>query len=268
MDANKKPTSPFPRTRWSIVHSAQGDDPEALAKLCGSYWFPLYAYARRRGSSSQDAEDLTQGFFLHIVSTEFFKQADQDLGRLRTLLLNSFRNYMAKDWRRGQAEKRGAAIEFVHIDGADAEARLALEPRDELTPEAEFDRCWGREILRRAREELRAEYESEGKLEEFDAYSGRLSESQEGRPYADIAMELGIKESTARYHALSSASVSGSSSRRQLLTPWTLGMPRSKSSSISSGCFQPEGAEPKGSVQIGEISHFSPTSPHRSVCRR
>lgn len=195
------PAGGFPQTRWSLVLEAQNDDPEALAGLCGSYWYPLYAYARRKGKSVEDAEDLTQGFFHKLVSKDFFKTADQTCGRLRSFLLSSFKNYCAAEFRNRSRIKRGGKVAIVAIDALDAEARLAFERSDLRTPEDEFDRCWAQAILDGARAKLRADYEAAGKVDEFDAFEDQLEDGSSDRSYREIGAELGIEESKVRYIA-------------------------------------------------------------------
>src|SRR5258708_817637 len=120
-------TARFHTTRWSvIIVAAQGDTgagKEALAKLCRLYWYPLYAFARRRGYSPHDAQDLTQGFFLHLLENRTFARADQRKGKFRSFLLACFQNYLSAEAQRGRSLKRGGARELVFLDIETAEGR-------------------------------------------------------------------------------------------------------------------------------------------------
>ena len=188
----------FPKTSWSLLIDAAGKDPAALADLCKAYWYPIYAFARRGGSSCEDAEDLTQSFFAKMLGSDFLSKADESKGRLRTFLLTAFRNFMHDQRRRGASQKRGGGVLPLAIDAVSAEAWLALEPSDGVTPELEFERSWAREIIRQTREKLRKSYAEAEKLQEFTLLQDHL-EPQGGRPYADLAADLGVKEARIRY---------------------------------------------------------------------
>jgi RNA polymerase sigma-70 factor (ECF subfamily) len=144
----------FDATRWSVVlEAAQGraeGGPEALARLCERYWPPLYAFARHRGFSPEDAQDLVQGFFEHLIESRALGAVDQAKGRFRSFLLASFQNFAAMERRRGDTEKRGGRTQVIRIDWQDAEGRIAFEPEDPLTPETVYDARWALELLRRA----------------------------------------------------------------------------------------------------------------------
>lgn len=199
IDNSHKNTGSFPQTRWSLIVDAHGEDPEALATLCQQYWQPLYIYARRKGSNPEDAEDLTQGFFVHILSKDFFAKAVPERGRLRTLLLRSFQNYTINEWKKKTAEKRGGGVAPLRIDAQPAEAWLEIDPESGVSPELEFERSWAREILQQARDALRETYAAAGKLKEFEAFADQLEIGKSERPYSEIAVELGIDADAARY---------------------------------------------------------------------
>lgn len=188
----------FPQTRWSLLLNAAGEDPAALADLCKVYWYPIYAYARRKGAGLEDAEDLTQGFFAKMLGTDFLTRADENRGRLRAFLLAAFRNFMHDQWQRGSRLKRGGGVQPLAIDAVSAEAWLAMEPSDGVTPELEYERSWAREILRQSREKLRESYAEKGRAEEFALVQDHL-EPQGGRPYSELAADLGVKEARVRY---------------------------------------------------------------------
>ncbi len=193
------PAGNFPQTRWSLIVDARGDNPAALASLCQQYWKPLYIYARRKGSNQTDAEDLTQDFFVHVLSKDFFSKADPERGRLRTLLLRSFQNFSVNEWKKQSAEKRGGGVAPLSIDADPVEGWLKIEPTVDTTPELEFERQWAREILQQAREKLREVYVEAGKSAEFDAFADQLEIGKSERPHREIADELGVDEAATRY---------------------------------------------------------------------
>ena len=181
---------------------AQEADPQALADLCQSYWFPLYCYARRLRNTPDDAEDLTQAFFERLLSRGGFGKADAARGKLRTFLLRSLHNFANEEWRRGQRQKRGGDVPHVAIDGLKAEQRIALEPSESVTPEVEFDRAWARQLLEQVLAKLEAAYRDAGKGGLFDALHDQLAPGgATGKPYAQIAEELGVSEPSVRFGA-------------------------------------------------------------------
>src|SRR5210317_1356640 len=138
----------FTTTHWSLVTAAKPDQASqtaarsALEELCRAYWYPLYAFVRHRGYSSDDAQDLTQSFFARIIETGGLASADPDRGRFRSYLLGAMKHFLANQWHRAQAGKRGGAVTFLHLDALDPEARYALEPARSSDPDAGFDRKW------------------------------------------------------------------------------------------------------------------------------
>ena len=144
----------FEATRWSVVleaaQSRAPGGPEALARLCERYWPPLYAFARHRGSGPEDAQDLVQGFFEHLIQSRALRAVDQAKGRFRSFLLASFRNFTSMERRRAGTEKRGGRVQVIRMDWQDEESRIAFEPEDRLTPETLYDARWALELLGRA----------------------------------------------------------------------------------------------------------------------
>ena len=186
------PAQTFLTTHWSRVLLASEGDKEqsetALAQLCRDYWYPLYAYARRRGRSPQDAEDATQAFFLHILEGGMLKRADAERGRFRTFLLSGMQKFLAKEYRRDTAEKRGGAEEFVELDGLDAEARFALEPADPITAEAQFERSWAYALIEKVFRRLHGEYVEAGREALFAGIRPFLT-AESARPGYEAAAE-------------------------------------------------------------------------------
>jgi RNA polymerase sigma factor (sigma-70 family) len=162
----------FCTTRWTVVRRAVGCDDaaarQALAALCESYWYPIYAFIRRSGKSPHDAEDLTQGFFTRLLEKDLLAAADPEKGKLRTFLLSCTRHFLADEYDRANAQKRGAAL-VSSFDAVQAEERYAIEPVDDLTPDRLFQRSWALTLLEQTLQSLAAEYAAQNKAELFAA---------------------------------------------------------------------------------------------------
>ena len=163
----------FLTTRWSVVLvSAQSQAPgsrEAFGDLCKLYWYPLYAFIRHRGYSPEDAEDLVQGFFLHLVEHRTLSRVDRSKGKFRSFLLASLQKYLSDETDRARRLKRGGGAEFVSLDLEGAEDRYQLEPVDTLSPEKIFDARWAMALIGDAFNRLGREYDSQGKATTFQA---------------------------------------------------------------------------------------------------
>jgi RNA polymerase sigma-70 factor (ECF subfamily) len=163
----------FATTRWSVVlaaghRTAGGRD--SFASLCQSYWFPLYVYVRRRrGHPPEDAQDLTQAFFTRLIEKNWVASADQTKGRFRSFLLTAMKHFLADEWDRERAQKRGGGIAPLALELATAEAEYAREPVDAETPEQIFERRWALTLLDQVLPQLRSEYERDGKAALFEA---------------------------------------------------------------------------------------------------
>src|SRR5215475_3445335 len=168
----------FPTTHWSIVlEGGQHDSPrsaEALAQLCRTYWYPLYAYVRRKGYSAHDAQDLTQEFFARLIARNYLTAADRNRGKFRSFLLGSLEHFLAREWTRAHAEKRGGTKTTFSFDETSAENRYFSEPACELTPEKLFDRRWATTVLERVMDSLRREYLDRNQGELFAKLESRL----------------------------------------------------------------------------------------------
>ena len=192
----------FHTTHWSLVVRAQGVSPgpwggsthahAALARLCELYWYPLYAFVRRQGHRPHDAQDLTQEFFARLLAKGWLAEVHQERGRFRSWLLSAVKHFLANEWDRLKAQKRGGRENIISIDEATAEGRYREEPADVETADRMFDRRWALTLLERVLAQLRAEYVSDGKAALFDALKGMLA--GESHPYTEIAKELGMSE--------------------------------------------------------------------------
>jgi RNA polymerase sigma-70 factor (ECF subfamily) len=189
----------FATTHWSVVVEAgQNDSPkasEAMAQLCGIYWYPLYAYVRRKGYAAPDAQDLTQEFFARLLARNYVSSADRRKGKFRSFLLGTFEHFLAREWRRAHAEKRGGGHAPFSFDEVDAENRYLLEPADELTAERIFDRRWADALLSRAMARLREECQAEGKALFFEKVEPLLYGGGAAGSHAEIGASLNMGES-------------------------------------------------------------------------
>jgi RNA polymerase sigma-70 factor (ECF subfamily) len=187
----------FDTTRWSVVLAARDATGEsarkALAWLCEAYWHPVYAFVRRRGYGPEEAADLTQGYFARLIEKRDLKQVRPELGKFRSFVLKSVQHYVSNERDRERALKRGGGRGRVSLDGLEAERRLALEPRDDLTPEALFERTWALAVLERSIRRLSSEASAKGRLRQFEILGGFLTEAG-GPSYADAGRELGMDE--------------------------------------------------------------------------
>lgn len=192
----------FVTTRWSLILEAgrrsEPDADAALDTLCRAYWFPLYAFARRRGCSQDDAADLTQEFFAQLIQKSFLETADPERGRFRTFLLTIFQRFLARQQQRNQAVKRGGGLHRLPLDFDDGEARYASSLTDDQTPEHIFERQWALTLLERVIEKLKTEYADRGKTELFDRCRVFLTGSADMYGYSDAAMQLQMTEGAVR----------------------------------------------------------------------
>ena len=191
----------FPVTRWSLVEKVRHGGPEArLAQeeLCALYWYPIYAFLRRRGHAKEDAEDLTQGFFLKVLADETLEAADRTKGKLRTFLLQVLKRHMVDEHRRDHAVKRGGGQPLISFDAMNAEERYAREPADTRDPEAVFTRAWAGELLTGVRHRLRDEFAESGRSDLFDTLLPFLLWEDEPPSYNTVAAKLNATETSVR----------------------------------------------------------------------
>src|ERR1700757_1640376 len=188
----------FHTTLWTLVMVSAQSQAEggkaALAELCRIYWYPLYSFARRRGHSPHDAQDLTQGFFMHLLEHKALTQVDRLKGKFRSFLLASFQNYLSNQAQRAHSLKRGKDYEFVSLDWASAENRYRLEPADYLTAEKIFDARWAMTVLSEAMTQLGRAYAAEGKTSTFEALNIflRIGDSRPLPSYEELSEKLGV----------------------------------------------------------------------------
>lgn len=192
----------FATTHWSqVVSAGAGDSSQAraaLEHLCRTYWYPLYAFVRRTGKSSQDAEDLVQGFFAACLEKDYLGKADRGKGRFRSFLLMALKRYLANAWDKERAGKRGGSQGMVWLDGLSGEQRYALEPVDRMTAERLYERRWALTLLDEVLARLRQEQVAQGKGKLFDQLKEFLVSGGRGTPYAMLAMHLAMSESAVK----------------------------------------------------------------------
>ena len=179
------------------AHPSAPGSKEALAALCSNYWYPVYVFVRRRGYSAHDAQDLVQEFFARLLDKNAFALADPERGRFRTFLLASLRNFLANDWDKSQAQKRGGGTLRNSIDVSSAESRYSLALADKQTPERIYERQWTVILLDRVMAELRQEQVQSGKEREFEALRVFLAGRRPDISYSEVASELGMSEAAA-----------------------------------------------------------------------
>jgi RNA polymerase sigma factor (sigma-70 family) len=190
----------FPNTRWSVVLAAQQVSPEsavALEAICRTYWYPLYAYVRRCGQSPHDAQDLTQEFFCQLLEKRWLASASREKGRLRTFLIVAIKNFMAKEWRRIAAQKRGGGVAHTPFDSAIAESRFAADTSS-LAPDETYDQQWALTLLELTVQRLREEFIAVGRPNDFDALKSLLMAGRGAIDYTAVAKQLAINEGAAR----------------------------------------------------------------------
>lgn len=193
-DSNHRET--FETTHWSMVQAAVdrdlSDGREAMQQLCQRYWFPLYAFARRRGCNADRAQDLIQAFFLRLLEKDLLSKANRQRGRFRNFLLASLKNFIANESAKEATMRRGGDFQHLSLDFRDAEGRLAHEVVDHLSPEAQFHRQWALQVLQRTADTLEKEFAEEGKADVFLILRRYLAVGSDRLPYAEAAQQLGM----------------------------------------------------------------------------
>jgi RNA polymerase sigma factor (sigma-70 family) len=198
----------FHTTRWSLILSGadmESNDREAraaLAELCRTYWRPIFSFVCRQGYATEDAQDVTQDFFVMILESNWLRHADAHRGRFRSFLLKSLQNFLNHAAEKRRTLKRGGAVEFVRWDDwiADAPSHLSISPEalNSLPPECMFDLRWAATVVEQALRRLREECEAKGRLRLFETLSAHLSSERGEISYASVAVSLGIAETMVK----------------------------------------------------------------------
>jgi RNA polymerase sigma-70 factor (ECF subfamily) len=203
LGSNHGASSPlFLTTHWSVVLAAsngatvQAD--AALERLCRTYWWPLYAFVRRRGHEAHDAQDLTQEFFARLLAKDFLRTVDRTKGKFRSFLLAAMEHFLAKEWRCANAQKRGGEFTFVSINDETAEQPYLQISSREHSPEKIFEREWATTLLSQATTHLRREFVESGKEELFEAVKVFLTGEKQAASYAELATKLGTTEAALK----------------------------------------------------------------------
>lgn len=194
--------SRFATTHWSVVLAA-GDSAapkhrEALGALCQTYWFPLYAYLRRSGFGPEEATDYTQAFFTKMLEKHYLRKVQPEPGRFRSFLLAALKHFLANEWARARAKKRGGGKAVLSLDFENAESRYVLEPGGGLSPEQLFAKSWALKVLECTMDRLREELARKNRAALFDSLKMHLAAESSAVPYRQVAEELGMTEGAVR----------------------------------------------------------------------
>jgi RNA polymerase sigma factor (sigma-70 family) len=196
------PGDVFATTHWTVVLTAgrrstpQSD--RALEELCRAYWFPLYAYVRRRGHSKEDAEDLTQAFFARFLQKNYLEGLSAERGRFRAFLLASLKHFLANEWDRSQRQKRGGHVPHLSLDWQTADTQFQVADPAEPSPDQAFDREWAVALLGKVIERLAAECEADGRSRQFAALKDFLTAGKGELSHANAAQALGLSAGAMR----------------------------------------------------------------------
>jgi RNA polymerase sigma-70 factor (ECF subfamily) len=192
----------FATTRWSqVICASRNDSPQAtqaLNELCRVYWYPLYAYVRRQGFDLHTAQDLTQGFFAKLLEKNYLSIADRKRGRFRWFLLTAFKCFLANEWDRTRAQRRGGGARPLSLDAMTAEERYRFEPADTMSADQLYDRRWALDLLDRARDRLRADFAGADKTARFACLEGFLPGGKPSASQGECAQALGLTENAVK----------------------------------------------------------------------
>jgi RNA polymerase sigma-70 factor (ECF subfamily) len=198
-------TRDFRTTHWSVVLAAgQEDSPEAvdaLTRLCRTYWYPLYVYVCRKGHSPEDAQDLTQEFFRHLLEKRLFAWADRERGRFRNFLLTALKHFLINQWEKTRAVQRGGRCAFVSLQEENAAERFQAEPADDVTPEKAYEKRWAATLLEAVLRQLGVEADAGGRRTLFEKLKDYLWGESDSTSYASIALELGLTPTAVKVAA-------------------------------------------------------------------
>lgn len=192
----------FATTSWNVVLVAGGqgtpESMQAWEALCRTYWYPLYAFVRRQGYQQEDAQDLVQEFFSRLLAKDYIARADPDKGRFRSFLLTGIKRLLYDEHDKGGRLKRGGGLAVFSLDAGAAEDRYQLEPPDNQTPEALYERSWATALLEHAADRLRAEYQEAGKGDLFEQLTEFRLDAEDPRTYAEVAARLRLSEGAVK----------------------------------------------------------------------
>jgi RNA polymerase sigma-70 factor (ECF subfamily) len=202
VEPSAKVSGLFTTTHWSVVLAAGHDTgtraTNALERLCGAYWRPLYLFVRSAGYDQETAKDLTQAFFERLLEKDYLQEADAARGRFRSFLLAALKHFLANEWDRAKAVKRGGRCRFVPLETTVAEAELQRGAGRDLNPEQLFERRWAMALLDQVHQELEAEQVAGGKAALFSALQVYLTGDKERPPYSATASQLGLSVEAVR----------------------------------------------------------------------
>ena len=204
---NSRERGHFVTTRWSIIVRAGETDPgdegrQALEALCSTYWYPLYAYVRRLGHSPEDGQDIVQSFFAYLLERRLVAKADPEHGHFRSFLLGALKNFMANQWRRDRAAKRGGGQEVLSFDAETAEGRYLSEPAEVGDPRLLYEQAWAMAVLAEAVARLEREYVESGKEALFEALACFLQGDRGTETYAVVGLRLSMTEGAVKVAVL------------------------------------------------------------------
>ena len=188
-------------TDWIMVRAASrpdAGDSVAMEKLCSTYWYPLYAYVRRKGHDPHEAQDLTQEFFARLLAGPFLDGVHPSKGKFRSFLLASMNHFLANEWRREQTQKRGGGQVTFSLDAVEAEDRYRIEPAHGQSPDKVFDRDYAKTLFNRIRTLLRSECFATGKGQLFEELKGMFDGERNERSYAELSSKLGMSEAALK----------------------------------------------------------------------
>ena len=192
----------FTATQWTQIRLAaetsSPDGQEALQQLCQTYWYPLYAYVRRKGHNPEEAQDLTQAFFARLLDKKYIALAAPELGRFRTFLLSSLQRFLINEWEKVRTQKRGGGASFVTWDEAETERLYQTEQSSGKSPEELYDRRWALTLLDQVFLKLQAEFAAEGHSSRFAKLKVLLWGDKSAPPYSEVAAQLGMTEGTLK----------------------------------------------------------------------
>ena len=192
----------FATTRWSVVieagRTSSPDAERALESLCETYWYPLYAYVRRRVADVHEAHDLTQAFFAELLEKDYVHSATPERGRFRSFLLTAFKHFLSKQWEKARTQKRGGGASLLSLDFNSADSNLKIDPEGGISAEQFYDQQWAITLLARIMERLEAEFVQQGKSQQFSELKGFIIGDHAGRTYAAVAKSLNTTEMAAK----------------------------------------------------------------------